>query len=105
MAAYSGVPVILRKWEVASRFGSQVEFSKDISLTLVAQGGLVNTIGKAALGFAEIYTALAIRFVDAGLLVSSVALATDGTNIYIGGALGAPTDFTGTLTLRVTGKP
>jgi hypothetical protein len=105
MSAYSGTPTILRKWEVASRFGQQVEYSKDISLVLVAQGGLVNTIGKVALGFAEIYSVLLLKFDVAGTL-STLPVFTDGTNIYVGAiATGLPADTTGTLTIRVTGKP
>ena len=105
MPAYSGTPTILRKWEVASRFGSQVEYSKDISVALVAQGGLVNTLGKVALGFAEIYSVLLLKF-DVGGTLSAVPVFTDGTNVYVGAvATGLPADTTGTLTIRITGKP
>lgn len=101
-----------RRWEVGDRFGKFQEFVKDMSITLSTQGGATNTIGKVALGFSTIYSAQCLLFTDGGSQKRAVWLFTDGTNVYVGdptnatdATRGIPGDVTGTLVLRVSGRP
>lgn len=112
MAAYSGTPTVLRKWELGDRYGKQVEWCKDISISLSSQGGATNTIGKVALGFSDIYAVQCLLFTDGSAQKRAVWLFTDGTNVYVGdptnatdATRGIPGDVTGTLVLRISGKP
>jgi len=112
MSAYSGTPTIVRKWEVADRFGKFIEYAKDLTITLATQGGGTNTIGKTALGFSSIYSVQCILFVDGSSNKRVVHLFTDGTNVYTADPQvstdanrGLAADVTGTLTFRITGKP
>lgn len=110
MAAYSGTPTIARSWYVGDRNGKQVEISKDLTLTITSQGGVTNTIGKAALGFSSIYTVTLVNFTDGGPQNRGIIVWTDGTNVYLGDPQVVtdadrcePIDLTGTLAIRVTG--
>lgn len=110
MAAYSGTPTVVRFWYVGDRNGKQVEISKDLTITLSSQGGLTNTVGDTALGFASINTVQTIQFVDGSSVIRAVALTTDGTNVYTcdpqvstDADRGKAADVTGTLTFRITG--
>jgi hypothetical protein len=112
MAAYSGTPTVLRKWELGDRYGKAVEWCKDLSITLSSQGGATNTIGKVALGYSTIYDVKCILFTDGSSQKRAVVLFTDGTNVYVGDPTQAtdanrfiPADVTGTLVLRISGKP
>ncbi len=112
MAAYSDTPTVLRKWELGDRYGKEVEWCKDISIALSSQGGATNTIGKVALGYSTIYAVQCILFTDGGSQKRAVWLTTDGTNVYVGDPTQAtdanrsiPADVTGTLVLRISGKP
>lgn len=110
MAAYSGTPTVVRTWSTGDRNGKLVEVTKDLTITLSSQGGLTNTIGKAALGFTEIHTVLTLQFVDGSSVIRAVALTTDGDNVYTcdpqvstDADRGKAADVTGTLTFRISG--
>lgn len=102
----------VRSWEVGDRFGKTQEYCKDVSIALATQGGATNTIGKVVLGFSTIYTATCLLFTDGGSQKRAVWCFTDGTNLYVGdptnatdATRGIPGDVTGTLVVRLTGKP
>lgn len=113
MAVYSGTPTVTRWWETGTRFGARAEVTKDLALTLSSQGGGTNTIGKAALGFATIYSVTFLRFTDSsGPTERALFVWTDGDYLYTGdpqdatdASRGEKADVSGTLYVRVTGTP
>lgn len=112
MAVYSGTPTVVRWWYVGDRNGKQVEVSKDLTITLAAQGGATNTIGKTALGFTAINSVQLINFTDNAAQNRGISVWTDATNVLLGDPQVVtdadrcePIDLTGTLTFRITGSP
>lgn len=116
MAAYSGTPTRVGpgSWERGDRSGKFVSKVKRLSLTLVAQGGLTNTIGAVALGFRSggLIQARCILFTDGSANKRYIGLFTDGTNLYTADPSvatdadrGKAADVTGTLVCEVEGLP
>lgn len=112
MSAYSGTPTLLRKFERGDRFGKFVEFVKDLSITLSSQGSTASPIPASALGFSSIYSVQFVNFVNGSSDSVALIVFTDGTNVYTADPTtstdadrGDPTDVTGTLTIRVSGRP
>lgn len=114
MAAYSGTPTINKSWVETDKGGKTIRVRRQLSITLSSQGGAINTIGYAALGFADggIETVHCIRFTDGSNQIRWVGLFTDGDNVYVADPTqatdadrGEPSDVTGTLVMEIAGWP
>ncbi len=83
--------------------GKSLERRDRVVLTLSSQGASAGDITAAMLGFAEIYSVFAYRFVASGEKI--IAVSTDGTNIFTYVALNAaPANATGDLYLEIAGR-
>jgi hypothetical protein len=114
MSAYSGTPTVNQSYEIGDRNGKLQEVLRDLTLTIDTQGGTSNTIGYAALGFADgrINSVVVVNFTDTGPQNRGIIAWTDGDNVYLGDPQAAtdaarcePIDLSGTLRLRLTGWP
>lgn len=112
MAAYTGTPTVLRKWEHGDRYGKAVEWCQDVTISVSSQGGATNSIGKASFGLSSIYSVQLINFTDGSAQNRGIIIWTDASIVLLGDPQVAtdadrcePLDMTGTLTFRICGKP
>lgn len=114
MGAYTGTPTVVNSWEEGDRNGKFIRVVKQLSLALSSQGGTTNTVGYAALGFADggIDSVRTVLFTDGSSVLRAVATMTDGDNVYTADPQvstdadrGKAADVTGTLVIEVSGRP
>lgn len=114
MAAITSANVtLIRQWEVGDRQGKLVEICGVFDVALTAQGGTAGDIPATAFGWTKIFWAVCDRAIDGsaalsavipvvevgdtGILTIDMENATDATR-------GNPTNYTGTIRVRMGGR-
>lgn len=113
MAAVASSDVTLvRQHEGGDRFGRLIERVKTYDVVFSANGGTANDVPASLFGLTTIYWVEVIRAVDGSSALSWVAavVETDGEGLLLcdpevatDAARGNPTNYTGTVRLRVAG--
>lgn len=113
MGAYAGTPTVNLAFEQGDRYGKLIRVVRNLTLTISSQGGASNTIGYAALGFADggIDSVKVVNYTDGSSQNRGILAWTDGDNIYLGDPQVStdadrcePLDMSGTLQIEVTGR-
>ena len=104
MAAITSANVVVtRSWEEGNRAGQLIQTTKQLIITLSAQGGTAGDIPASALGFEEVYEAYAYGLNVSGTMKGAVVgIALDGSEIFPVD-MNQATDANRTLRANVTG--